>query len=120
MAKTSRYRDRIELLQGTLDLVILQTLGWGPQHGYGITNLIRVNSRNALQVDTGSLYPALHRLERQGWIEAEWTVSENNQRVRMYQLTPAGRRQLAVERSKWQQFSDAIADVLSPPRATES
>ena len=120
MAKSSRYRDRIELLQGTLDLVILQTLGWGPQHGYGITSLIRVNSRNALQVDTGSLYPALHRLERQGWISAEWTISENNQRVRVYQLTAAGRRQLAVERSRWQQFTEVIADVLNPPRTTEA
>jgi len=120
MGKDDLYRDRIELLQGTLDLLILQTLAWGPQHGYGITNHIRVNSRNALQVDTGSLYPALHRLERQRWIAAEWTVSDNHQRVRLYRLTAAGKRQLAAERSRWERLSDAIADVLAPPRATET
>ena len=89
-----RYQNRIELLQGTLDLLILQTLRWGPQHGYGISQAIRTNSGDILQVDTGSLYPALHRLERQKWISADWKVSENKQRV---QSLPAdGQRQKAT------------------------
>ena len=111
---TKRYQNRIELLQGTLDLLILQTLVWGPRHGYGITEAIRGNSGEALQVDTGSLYPALHRLERQRWIAAEWKTSENKQRVRVYRLTAAGRKQLVAERSKWAQLCDAIAGVLAP------
>ncbi len=109
-----KFTDRIELLQGTLDLLILQTLRWGSQHGYGLMNLIRVNSRNVLQVDTGSLYPALHRLERQGWIVAEWGVSEHQQRVRLYRLTAAGKKRLAAERSRWEQLKDAITHVLDP------
>ena len=109
-----RYQNRIELLQGTLDLLILQTLQWGPRHGYGISQAIRANSGEILQVDTGSLYPALHRLERQKWIRAEWKLSENNQRVRLYRLTPAGKRQLASERSRWTQLQEAIAGILNP------
>lgn len=108
----SRYQNRIELLQGTLDLLILQTLMWGPQHGYGISQVIRMQSGDVLQVDTGSLYPALHRLERQKWIKSEWSVTDNNQRAKFYQLTAAGRKQLAEERSRWTQLSDAIAAVL--------
>jgi PadR family transcriptional regulator PadR len=110
----NRYQSRIELLQGTLDLLILQTLRWGPQHGYGISQAIRANSGDILQVDTGSLYPALHRLERQKWIGADWKVSENKQRVRVYRLTAAGKKQLVSERSRWAQLSDAIAGVLEP------
>jgi transcriptional regulator len=83
-------------------------------------NLIRVHSRNVLQVDTGSLYPALHRIERQGWIAAEWGVSEHQQRVRLYRLTAAGKRQLAAERSRWEQLKDAIANVLDPTPEAES
>jgi PadR family transcriptional regulator PadR len=109
-----RYQNRIELVQGTLDLLILQTLRWGPQHGYGISQVIRTNSGDILQVDTGSLYPALHRLERQKWITAEWKVSENKQRVRVYQLTAKGKTKLETERSRWAQVSDAIAGVLNP------
>ena len=109
-----RYQNRIELLQGTLDLLILQTLQWGPQHGYGITQAIRTNSGEVLQVDTGSLYPALHRLERQKWVSSKWKVSEYNQRVKVYQLTPSGKKQLASQRSRWEQFSEAIAGVLNP------
>jgi len=116
MAKMPRYQNRIELLQGTLDLLILQTLLWGPQHGYGMTQAIRIQSDDRLQVDTGSLYPALHRLERQGWIAASWKRSDNNQRVRVYRLTRSGRKQLASERSRWEQLTDAIAGVLSPSR----
>lgn len=108
-----RYQNRIELLQGTLDLLILQTLMWGAQHGYGISQVIRSGSGDVLQVDTGSLYPALHRLERQKWIKSEWRLTENNQRAKFYQLTVAGRKQLAEERSRWTQMSDAIAAVLT-------
>jgi len=112
--KTERYRNRIELLQGTLDLLILQTLQWGPQHGYGISVAIRNRSGELLQVDTGSLYPALHRLEKQKWVKSEWRISENKQRAKFYQLTAAGKKQLSRERSKWSQLSDAIAGVLQP------
>lgn len=109
-----RYQNRVELLQGTLDLLILQTLQWGPHHGYGISQAIRNGSGDVLQVDTGSLYPALHRLERRRWIKAEWKISENKQRVRVYRLTPAGKRQLAHEKSRWEQISDAIAGIIAP------
>ncbi|MCI0660169.1 MAG: PadR family transcriptional regulator [Acidobacteria bacterium] len=110
----SRYQNRIELLQGTLDLLILQTLQWGPQHGYGISQAIRANSGEVLQVDTGSLYPALHRLERQKWISSDWKVSENKQRVKVYRLTAAGKKQLAAERSRWEQMTEAVAGILNP------
>jgi len=116
MPKKAGYLNRIELLQGTLDLLILQTLQWGRQHGYGIAQAIRASSSDVLQVDTGSLYPALHRLERQGWIAAEWRLSDNNQRVRLYGLTASGRRQLVSERSRWALLRDAIEGVLSPMR----
>lgn len=116
----SRYQNRIELLQGTLDLLILQTLQWGAQHGYGITQAIRARSGEALQVDTGSLYPALHRLERQKWIAAAWKVSEYKQRVRVYRLTAAGKKQLLSERSRWEQLSEAIAGILSPAKENEA
>ena len=114
MAKAARYQNRIELLQGTLDLLILQTLQWGPQHGYSISQTIRTDSGERLQVDTGSLYPALHRLERQGFISAEWKVSEAKQRTRVYQLTAAGKKQLRSERSRWAELTDAIARILHP------
>src|SRR5712691_4563457 len=116
MTKTTRYQNRIELLQGTLDLLILQTLQWGPQHGYGISQAIRSTSDDRLQVDTGSLYPALHRLERQRWFAASWKVSDNNQRTRVYRLTANGKRQLASERSRWAELSEAMAAILNPVR----
>jgi transcriptional regulator len=114
MRKKTDYQNKIELLQGTLDLLILQTLQWGPQHGYGISQLIRTNSGEALQVDTGSLYPALHRLERQKSISSEWKVSENNQQVKVYRLTADGKKHLASERTRWEQLSAAIARALNP------
>ena len=120
MASRNRPLSRIELLQGTLDLIVLQTLRWGPRHGYGIAQLIRAGSRDALQVDTGSLYPALHRLERQRYIAAEWQTSENKQRVRIYRLTARGEKQLAAERSRWEQISAAIAGLMKPLPETES
>lgn len=116
MPKKDHYQNRIELLQGTLDLLILQTLQWGPQHGYGISQAIRTNSGEVLRVDTGSLYPALHRMERQEWISSEWKVSENRQRVKVYRLTADGKRHLASERSRWNQFSEAIARALNPEK----
>jgi len=120
MTKLRRHENRIELLQGTLDLLILQTLQWGPQHGYGISQAIRLYSSEILQVDTGSLYPAMHRLERQKWIRAEWKLSENNQRARVYQLTAAGRKQLVAARSRWTQLSEAIAGILDRPGTSEA
>lgn len=119
MAKKDRYQNRIELLQGTLDLLILQTLQWGPLHGYAITQAIRANSGDVLLVDTGSLYPALHRLERNDWLESQWQRSENNQRTKVYRLTALGKRQLLSERSRWDQLMVAIAGVLNPVRQGE-
>ena len=115
-----RGLSRIELLQGTLDMIILQTLRWGPRHGYGIAQMIRATSREALRVETGSLYPALQRLEKQGWISADWDVSENGQPIRVYRLTASGRKQLQSERSRWEQLSSAIARIMTGPRANES
>jgi len=106
------YSNRIELLQGTLDLLVLQTLQWGPRHGYGISQAIRTGSGDVLRADTGSLYPALHRLERAKWIAAEWKTSENQQRVKVYRLTAAGKKQLLAERSRWEQLVIAIGGIL--------
>ena len=103
-----------DLLQGTLDLLILRTLQDGPQHGHGVGVALRSSSEEILNVDHGSLYPALHRLERQGWVDAEWKVTENKQRAKFYRLTAAGRRQLQAERARWGRLSTAIARVLGP------
>jgi PadR family transcriptional regulator, regulatory protein PadR len=111
-----RYQNHIELLQGTLDMLILQTLQWGPRHGYGLSQSIRTNSGDMLNVDAGSLYPALHRLERKKWISAEWKISEYSQRTRVYSLTRTGRKQLLSERSRWAQLSEAIAGILNPAK----
>lgn len=104
--------DRIELLQGTLDLLILRTLRPGPSHGHAIAKAIERSSDAILQVEQGSLYPALHRLLKRGWITAEDGTSENNRRAKFYRLTPLGRKQLAVETSKWETVAAAIARVL--------
>jgi transcriptional regulator len=109
--------SRVEVLQGTLDFIILQALRWGPCHGYGLLQLIRAQSRNVLQVETGSLYPALQRLLRQGAVSAEWGVSGNDRRARIYQLTAKGRKRLAAEQSRWEQLSEAIAGLMLPPAA---
>jgi len=101
MAAKSSCQNRIEILQGTLDMLILKTLQWGEQHGYGISQAIRANSRDVLQVETGSLYPALHRLERQGWVKAEWKKSESNQRAKFYKITKLGKEQLASDYQRW-------------------
>lgn len=107
-----KYRSRIELLQGTLDFIVLQVLRSGPQHGYGISQAINAGSQEVLKVDTGSLYPALHRLEKRGWVTASWQISENRQRTKVYRLTPAGRRQLSAEQSRWQQFVGAMTALI--------
>ena len=111
---TQPYRNRIELLQGTLDMLILQTLQRGAQHGYGVSQLLRARSADVLQVETGSLYPALHRLERQGFVKSEWGQTEQNQRGKFYSITAAGRRQLARDRSKWEAMVAAIAGIFDP------
>jgi PadR family transcriptional regulator, regulatory protein PadR len=108
------YKNRIELLQGTLDMLILTTLQWGSRHGHGIGQAIRAGSGELLQVETGSLYPALHRLERQGWLASEWKVSEKNQRAKYYRLTAAGKKQLLAEESKWKLLVQAITGVMKP------
>ncbi|MFT4113613.1 PadR family transcriptional regulator [Silvibacterium sp.] len=107
-----KYQNRIELLQGTLDLLILETLRWGAQHGYGIGQAIRARSGEVLQVETGSLYPALHRLEKQKWIKSKWGVTDQNQRAKFYELTKDGKAQLVRDRSKWEAMVQAIAGVL--------
>ena len=111
---TKEERERIELLQGTLDLLILQTLLLGPTHGHAIAKAIEFRSEDVLQVEQGSLYPALHRLIKRGWILAEEGTSENNRRAKFYRLTPRGRRQLTVETHKWVKLAGAIARILRP------
>ena len=106
--------SRLELLQGTLDLIILRTLLAGPAHGHAIAKHVQRTSEDLLQVETGSLYPALHRLEAKGWITASWQHSDKGKRARFYCLTRAGRKQLAAERSRWEAFSRAIALILNP------
>jgi PadR family transcriptional regulator, regulatory protein PadR len=106
------YRNRMELLQGTLDMLILQTLQWGPQHGYGISQALRSRSGEVLQVETGSLYPALHRMERRKWIAAEWRQTEQKQRARFYRITAEGRKQLTQDRAKWKAMVTAIASIM--------
>jgi PadR family transcriptional regulator, regulatory protein PadR len=114
---TRDEKDRIALLQGTLDLLILRTLLFGPQHGQGIARAIQLQSDDELLVDHGSLYPALQRLENQGWINAEWGTSENNRKARFYTLTKTGRKQLAHETSQWERLSAAIGRVLAGEKA---
>src|ERR1700756_1946944 len=112
-SRKERYQNRTEILQGTLDMLILQTLRWAPRHGYALSRAIRTNSGEILKVDTGSLYPALHRLERKGWIAAEWEASGRGPRLRVYRLTAAGKRQLVSERSRWERLTAAIAGIMN-------
>lgn len=105
-------KDRIDLLQGTLDMLILKALAFDPMHGYGISVRIRQMSQEVLQVEQGSLYPALYRLEQRGWIKSEWGISENNRKAKFYRLTAAGRKQLKVETAEWERLSGAINLIL--------
>jgi PadR family transcriptional regulator PadR len=111
---THRPPPRVELLQGTVDVLILRTLLAGPRHGHAIAKYIQRTSEELLQVETGTLYPALHRLEAKGWIAASWELSEKSKRARYYRLTPRGRKQFAAEQSKWEAFSRAMGLILSP------
>src|SRR5512133_3551343 len=113
MAKTPED-SRLELLQGTLDMLILRTLQWGPQHGHGIGQAIRANSGELLQVETGSLYPALHRLEKRGWRASEWGGAETKQRAKYDRLTAAGKKQLSAAESKWELLVKARTRVMKP------
>jgi len=113
MAKKSGYENRIELMQGTLDMLILKTLQWGEQHGYGISQAIRATSSEVLQVETGSLYPALHRLERQGWVKAEWKKSDSNQRAKFYKITALGKQQLASDYERWGRMVATIEAIMT-------
>lgn len=106
------YANRVELLPGTLDMLILRTLQWGPQHGYGIVLPLRTQSGDVLQVETGSLYPALHRLERKGWVCSEWKQTESKQRARCYRITTSGKKQLAANLSRWEQIVAAIGSIM--------
>jgi PadR family transcriptional regulator, regulatory protein PadR len=111
---TKECNERVELLQGTLDLLILRTLLLGPAHGHAVAKAIEFNSEDVLQVEQGSLYPALHRLIKRGWISVEHGTSENNRRAKFYRLTAKGRRQLTVETNKWDKLSGAIGRILRP------
>jgi transcriptional regulator len=115
----TKQPDRIELVYGSLDMLILRTLRWGPTHGHGIAKSIERMSEDALRVEHGSLYPALQRLQQEGWISAEWGVSKNNQRAKYYRLTAAGKRQLVAETSRWERFVRAVTGVLQPAEPEE-
>ena len=114
---SSRSASRSDLLHGTLDMLILRTLQWGPQHGYAIGQAIRAQSEEVLQVEAGSLYPALQRLAKQGWVTAKWGMTDANQRAKFYRLTTEGRKQLVREESRWTELVNAIARVMSPAAA---
>jgi transcriptional regulator len=103
----------LELVRGTFDLLILKTLSWGPMHGLGVLRWIERVTENRLQIEEGALYPALHRLEQRGWIDAEWGYSESNRRAKYYRLTPKGRRQLTAELSKWARYTEAVGMVIA-------
>ena len=105
----------VDILRGTLDLLLLKGLSWGPSHGYGVARWIEQATDDVLRVEEGSLYPALHRLELRGWIESEWGASENNRRAKYYRLTPAGRAQLRVETTTWTRFARAVFAALEAP-----
>lgn len=114
MARTGSSPDKGALLQGTLEMLILQTLRWGTQHGYGISQAIRTGSNELFQIETGSLYPALQRLEKRGLVSSSWKTTEHNQRAKFYALTAAGRKQLAREQSRWAEMVNAVAALMRP------
>ncbi len=106
-------RDDIAMLQGTLDVLVLKTLSWGPMHGYAVARWLRQITDDVLQIEEGSLYPSLHRMERRGWVDSEWGLSENNRRAKYYKLTAIGRRQLREESTTWSAFAGAVSKVLT-------
>lgn len=107
----------LDMLRGTLDVLVLKTLSWGPAHGYAVASWIEQVTDDALRIEEGSLYPALHRLERRGWVESEWGLSENNRRAKFYRLTEEGRDQLRAQESAWSRFTEAVGKVLDSPQA---
>ena len=109
-------RSSINLLQGTLDLIVLKTLSWGPMHGFGIARWIQHTTEEVLQVEEGSLYPALYRMENRGWIKAQWALTENGRRAKYYRLTAVGRRQLTAEFASWEQMTNAIGKIMTARR----
>lgn len=115
--KKDGYQNRIELLQGTLDMLILKTLQWGEQHGYGISQAIRATSDDVLQVETGSLYPALHRLEKQRFVSADWKKTESNQRAKFYRITALGKKQLASDYERWGRLVATIEGIMTAQRS---
>jgi transcriptional regulator len=119
MAGKRKTVPRVEIMQGSLDLIILRTLRWGPMHGHGIAKFIQQTSGDTLKIEHGSLYPALQRLLQEGWVVAEWGISSNNRKARFYRLTTAGRKQLFAEHSKWERFSEAVARILASARGAE-
>lgn len=114
MVEPNKYRNRIELLQGTLDMLILQALQREPMHGYGIAQILRNRSDEVLTVETGSLYPALHRLEKQKWIKSEWKLTESKQRAKYYRLTALGKKQLTADHQRWLRLVRAISAIMEP------
>jgi transcriptional regulator len=118
MTQNEAKESRLELLQGTLDMLILRTLQWGSQHGHGIGQAIRQSSADVLQIERGSLYPALHRLEARGLISSEWKSSDLNRRAKYYRLTPAGKKQLLTEQSQWKTLVRAITRVMRPAQGS--
>jgi len=119
MTLHARADARADLLHGTLDMLILRTLQWGPQHGYAIGQTIRAQSSDVLQVEAGSLYPALQRLAKKGWVAAKWGVTGQNQRAKFYRLTPEGKKQLLREESRWTELVNAISRIMKPAVAPD-
>ncbi|MFC1659981.1 PadR family transcriptional regulator [Gemmatimonadota bacterium] len=111
---------KLELLQGTLDGLILKALTWGPMHGYGVARWLKDSSGDVFQIEEGALYPALHRMERKGWVESEWGLSDNNRRAKYYQLTAQGRKALNAERAIWTRYAEAVARVFESPAPTRT
>jgi PadR family transcriptional regulator, regulatory protein PadR len=105
--------DDLDLLRGTLDLLILKTLSWGPQHGLAVLRWIEQVTERRLQIEEGALYPALHRMEQKGWLDAEWGYTDRNRKAKYYRLTPGGRRQLTTELSKWSRYTEAVGMVIA-------